>query len=107
MWVSKDGQIIMAQSWYLYILRCRDKSYYTGVTVDVKQRLDRHNSGKGAKYTRSRGPCELVYFEECESEAEARTREREIKGWRREEKQALVVRFPSSALEPFIRVSGV
>ena len=96
----------MAETWYLYILQCRDNSYYTGVTIDIPQRLDRHNSGKGAKYTRSRRPCKLVYFEEHESEADARRREREIKGWRREKKHELVRGFPSSARERFLRISG-
>lgn len=92
--------------WYLYILRCRDNSYYTGVTKDIAQRLDRHNSGKGAKYTKSRRPCELVYYEEYDNEVIARRRELEVKGWRREKKHALVNRFPSSALVRFLRISG-
>jgi len=92
--------------WYLYILQCRDGSYYTGVTIDIKQRLDRHNSGKGAKYTRSRRPCHLVYYEGCTDESVARRREREIKGWARSKKAELISGFPSSALKGFLRVSG-
>ena len=55
----------MENTWKLYILRCRDGSLYTGITTDVEKRFEAHNSGKGAKYTRGRGPLELVYREEC------------------------------------------
>jgi len=96
----------MAVSWYLYILRCRDGSFYVGVTRDVRERLSRHNSGKGAKYTRARRPCELMYFEEHESESSVRRREREIKGWRREKKIALMDGFPSSIIDDLLRISG-
>ncbi len=92
--------------WYIYILKCSDESYYTGITNDVAARLDKHNSGKGAKYTRSRRPCEVVYIEECESEIAARRREREIKKLRREQKEDLVRQFPASALKNLLRVSG-
>ena len=55
----------MEQTWKLYILRCRDGSLYTGITTDVEKRFAAHNAGKGAKYTRGRGPWELVYSEDC------------------------------------------
>ena len=89
----------MANTWYLYILQCRNDSYYTGITTDIPARLETHNVGKGAKYTRSRLPCRLVYFEECGTESEARRRECEIKKWRREKKHELVCAFPASALK--------
>ena len=92
--------------WNLYILQCRDGSLYTGVTIDIPNRLKRHNSGKGAKYTSARRPCRLVYYEEYHSESEAKQREREIKGWRRKEKIDLIRGFPSSALEAILRNSG-
>jgi len=59
-----------------------------------------------AKYTRRRTPVELVYFEDCESETRARRRELELKGWRRDKKEALIHGFPSSVLRVFLRISG-
>ena len=76
--------------WYLYILRCRDGSLYTGITTDVEKRLEAHQSGKGAKYTRGRGPLELVYREECGDHSAALKREAEIKALPREEKLKLI-----------------
>ena len=96
----------MGQTWFLYILKCSDDSLYAGVTIDVARRLERHNLGQGAKYTRSRRPCDLVYVEEQKSERDALKREIEIKGWARKEKLALVNGFPSSELERFLRISG-
>ena len=72
--------------WYLYILRCRDGSLYTGITTDVEKRLEAHQSGKGAKYTRGRGPLELVYTEECGTHSQTLKRELEIKAIPREKK---------------------
>ena len=76
--------------WYLYILRCKDGSLYTGITTDVKKRLEAHQCGKGAKYTRGRGPLELVYSEECCDHSAALRREIEIKALSREEKLRLI-----------------
>ena len=92
--------------WYLYILECNDGSYYTGITTDIPNRIELHNKGKGAKYTRSHKPVKLTYYEECKSETEARKREREIKGWSREKKENLISGFPSSALTSLLRISG-
>ena len=75
---------------YVYILQCRDRSLYTGATVDVMRRLKQHQSGKGAKYTRSRLPVELVFVECCGDWSAALRREREIKGWKRWQKLALI-----------------
>lgn len=80
----------MEHTWYLYILRCRDDSLYTGITTDVEKRLEAHRSGKGAKYTRGRGPLELVYRESCGTHSDALKREIEIKRLTREQKQALI-----------------
>lgn len=80
----------MAGSWYLYILRCKDDTLYTGITTDVEKRLEAHRSGKGAKYTRGRGPLELVYREECGDHSAALKRELEIKALTREEKEKLI-----------------
>ena len=80
----------MANTWKLYILRCRDGSLYTGITTDVEKRLEAHRSGKGAKYTRGRTPLELVYSEECGDHSAALKRELEIKNLSREEKLKLI-----------------
>ena len=93
--------------WFTYILECSDGSYYTGVTTDLKARVGRHNSGKGAKYTRARRPVVLVYFEPYLDEKSARRRECELKGWRREKKEKLVRGFPSERLADALRVSGL
>ena len=79
----------MANTWKLYILRCGDGSLYTGITTDVEKRLEAHRSGKGAKYTRGRGPLELVYSEDCGDHSAALKRELEIKALPREEKLKL------------------
>ncbi len=75
--------------WYLYILRCKDDTLYTGITTDVSARLEAHRAGKGAKYTRGRGPLELVYQEACGDHSQALKREIAVKRLRREEKQKL------------------
>lgn len=80
----------MANTWKLYILRCGDGSLYTGITTDVKKRLKAHRSGRGAKYTRGRGPLALVYREECGDHSTALKREWEIKQLPREEKEKLI-----------------
>lgn len=82
----------MANSWKLYMLRCGDGTLYTGITTDVQRRLEEHRSGKGAKYTRGRGPLELVYSEECPDKSAALKRELEIKALTREEKRNLIER---------------
>lgn len=77
-------------SFYVYILRCADDTLYTGYTDDPERRLRVHNAGKGAKYTRSRLPVELVYRETLGDKSAALRREREIKGLTREKKLALI-----------------
>ena len=81
--------------WYLYILRCKDNTLYTGITTDVEKRLEAHRSGKGAKYTRGRGPLELVYREVCENHSHALKRELEIKALPRPEKEKIIESFVS------------
>lgn len=80
----------MESVWYLYILRCKDDTLYTGITTDVQKRLEAHSSGKGAKYTRGRGPLELVYQETCGSHSMALKREQAVKKLGREQKQQLI-----------------
>lgn len=80
----------MEATWYLYILRCGDGTLYTGITTDVEKRLGAHRSGKGAKYTRGRGPLELVYQERCAGHSEALKREFAMKQLSRQQKEALI-----------------
>ncbi|AFS79419.1 GIY-YIG domain protein [Gottschalkia acidurici 9a] len=64
---------------YVYIVECKDGTLYTGWTTDLKRRISEHNSGKGAKYTRARGPVKLKYFEKFDTKQEAMKREYQIK----------------------------
>ena len=75
---------------YTYILKCKDGSYYTGWTNDLKKRLQAHNDGKGAKYTKYRRPVQLVYYETFKSKQEAMSREYAIKHLSRKEKEELI-----------------
>lgn len=76
--------------WYVYLLRCRDGTLYTGCTDDVGRRLAAHQSGRGAKYTRSRLPVVLVYQEPCGDRSAALRRERAVKRLTRAQKLALI-----------------
>lgn len=75
---------------YTYILECSDGSFYTGWTNDLEARIKSHNDGTGAKYTKSRRPVKLVYFEESETKGEALSREAQIKKMTRKQKLALI-----------------
>lgn len=75
---------------YTYILKCRDGSLYTGWTNDIERRLKAHNEGYGAKYTKSRRPVELVYYEEFDTKEEAMRREYRIKHLSRKKKELLI-----------------
>ena len=77
-------------AWFVYILRCGDGTLYTGVTDDVPRRLEAHRSGRGAKYTRGRGPLELVYQEQAPDKSAALRREYQIKRLTRREKEKLI-----------------
>ena len=80
----------MDKPWYVYILQCGDGTLYTGITDDVQRRLKAHQTGKGAKYTRGRGPLKLCYQETCEDRSTASRRECVIKQMTREEKLLLI-----------------
>ena len=75
---------------FVYLVRCADGTLYGGYTTDLQKRLAAHNSGKGAKYTRSRGSLELVYEENCPDKSAALRRELEIKALSRTEKLKLI-----------------
>lgn len=80
----------MEENWKLYILLCGDGTLYTGISTDPQRRLEAHRMGKGAKYTRGRGPLRLVYQEFCGTHSAALRRELEVKAMTREEKLALI-----------------
>ena len=79
---------------YTYILRCIDGSYYTGWTNNLKKRLEDHNLGRGAKYTRARLPVILVYYERFGTKEEAMKREAAIKKLSRPQKERLIASRP-------------
>ena len=85
---------------YTYIVRCADGTLYTGWTNDLKKRIKAHNDGKGAKYTRGRGPLRLVYRESCENHTRALQREIEVKKLTRAQKDALIARKEDTAETP-------
>jgi putative endonuclease len=76
--------------YYVYILRCADDSFYVGSAQDLNSRVKAHNDGRGAAYTFKHRPVHLVYSEIFDSEIVAVTRERQLKRWSHEKKQALV-----------------
>ena len=90
-----------AGGWYIYLLRCADGTLYTGITTNVARRLEEHNRGAGAKYTRRRTPVTVLFVEEAKDRSSASRRERDIKGLTRRGKLELV---RAAALEPDKRV---
>jgi len=82
------------KEWCFYIVKCRDNSYYCGISNDVTARVTHHNKGIGAKYTYSRRPVTLVYTEKHNSQSEARKREIQVKNWARGKKECLIAGFP-------------
>ena len=81
--------------WFVYILRCKDKTLYTGVTNNLDGRLKKHNEGKGAKYTRGRVPVKLLYKERFRSKGSALSREAAIKKMSRPMKLSLIKKSSS------------
>ena len=75
---------------WVYILKCSDDSYYTGSTNNLERRLEQHNKGEGANHTKNRLPVELIYFEEYSRIGKAFHREKQIQGWSRKKKEALI-----------------
>jgi putative endonuclease len=75
---------------YLYILECADGTYYTGSTIDVGRRFKEHQNAQGANHTKKRLPVKLLYVEEYKHVAEAYKREKQVQGWNRRKKAALI-----------------
>jgi putative endonuclease len=82
--------------WFCYIVRCKDDSLYVGIATDVAGRVKRHNSGAGPAYTAKRRPVELIWSERCGRSESARDREKEIKGWSRTKKLAMIAKVATS-----------
>ena len=78
------------KAWVLYILQCGDGTLYTGITDDLPRRFAAHTEGKGAKYTRGRGPLTIVYQENCQDRSQASKREYEVKQLSRQQKLELI-----------------
>lgn len=85
----------MNTPYFVYIIECSDKTYYTGITDDLKLRIKEHNGEKigGAKYTRGRRPVNLIHFEKFKNRSEAAKREHEIKKLKRKEKEKIIKRI--------------
>ncbi|MCW1148389.1 GIY-YIG nuclease family protein [Flavobacterium lacisediminis] len=75
---------------FMYILLCADGSYYTGSTTDLERRLEQHQNGEGANHTKKRLPVSLLYYEEYSRIDEAFYREKQVQGWSRKKKEALI-----------------
>lgn len=75
---------------YVYILQCSDDTLYTGFTINLENRIETHNKGLGAKYTRGRTPVKLVYIEEYATKSEALKREYKIKQFSRQQKLQII-----------------
>jgi predicted GIY-YIG superfamily endonuclease len=81
--------------WFVYILLCRDGAYYVGCTHDLERRMDEHFAGRGGHYTRCNPPIRLLYQEGFPKRAAAEARERQLKGWTRAKKAALIAGDPA------------
>lgn len=77
-------------NWWVYIVQCNDDTYYTGITPNIDLRIQTHNAGKGAAYTRGRGPVKLTYCEKFSTRSEASIREFAIKKLTRQQKEKLI-----------------
>lgn len=86
--------------WVVYILRCADGSLYTGITNNLPKRIEKHNNGTGAKYTRSHRPVKLVWQESADSKAMAQAREAEIKTFAKIIKESLILWTQNKSKKP-------
>ena len=80
----------MSETWFVYLVRCNDGSLYCGISNDVEKRVIKHNTGKGARYTKSHGPVSLVYQEKVGTMGQALRREHQIKKWSKKRKEMLI-----------------
>ncbi len=88
-----DSIPVQEKPWFVYIVECRDGSFYTGITNDLERRQQEHNEGTASRYTRSRRPVTMRYYEPCDSRSHALIRECSVKLLSRKEKLELVNRI--------------
>ncbi len=91
-----------SDSWFCYMVRCKDGSFYVGIANDVAERIKRHNWGVGPSYTAKRRPVELIWYECCGDSEAARRREKEVKSWSRKKKLELVKMWRGKPPGPMI-----
>lgn len=87
--MKNEIEMVNKEKWFVYIVECKNKSYYTGITSDINRRLNEHNSGNGGSFTRAFGPVRLLWKESHPSRSSATKRETQIKGWSRIRKEKL------------------
>lgn len=87
---EKKLRRIKREDWFLYVLECRDGSFYTGITNNMERRFKMHNDGKASKFTRTRRPVKLLYQEKLKSRTQALVRECAVKALPRKKKEELV-----------------
>ena len=87
---KKRAAKVKTPGWFLYILQCRDNTFYTGITTDLDRRLTQHNDGTASRYTRNRKPVVMVHNEICEDHSAALKRECAVKKLTRTEKELMV-----------------
>ncbi len=78
------------KNWFVYIIQCKDESFYIGVTDNIDRRFSEHSKGRGGRYTKLHKPLKIVYIEEFSTKIEALKREKQLKGWTREKKENLI-----------------
>lgn len=88
--IYRENEKGIQRMFYIYMVRCKDGTLYTGFTNDVDSRIRKHNDGKGAKYTRGRLPVDLVYVESFTDKSQAMRREYEIKQYPKSMKESLI-----------------
>jgi putative endonuclease len=81
---------VAESSWFVYLLKCSDDSYYAGIAQNVEERLERHQTGRGAEYTKARLPVELVYVEKADNHSQALAREKWLKRQTHRVKEELI-----------------
>lgn len=89
---QNSPQVLKRTMWHVYLLLCKDKNIYTGITNNLPQRLQHHKDGTGGRYTRSHKPTKILYSEIHKTRSAALKREAEIKQWRREKKLNFIKR---------------
>ena len=91
---ASPAKVKDTDDWELYILKCRDGSFYTGITTDLERRFKMHQNGKASRYTRTRRPVEVLYHEKCGSRTQALVRECAVKEFSRKKKEELILLGP-------------